>query len=448
MRACSLLPSARLLRSLTLAALLCLCSPALAQRQEPTKNDPKVLTAFRDVVARAGDVVARIQSGGKDVALGVVVDPAGLVLTKHSQLASENVVVLGGKTYDAKLVGVENAHDLALLKIDASGLKAVQWKPAKEATPGDWVATPGTGKEPVAVGVVSVATRNMPARSYPPATNPNSGYLGINLADAEGGVKVGGVQENTAAAKAGLKVGDVILTINARPIPDPETLMNTIARFKPNDKIKIKIKREDKEEEIEATLGKRPSNLSRGDFQNRLGNEMSERRTGFPVILQHDTVLRPTDCGGPLVDLDGKVIGINIARAGRTESYAIPSESVLALLPDLKSGKLAPPVVKVPDSTKVTPVKKKFEKEETAVKEAQEKLATAEATATAAKKVLDQAKDAADKFGNKEAALIEVYKRTQELAGRMDRQVVEAKKTLETAKADLDKARKDAKKEK
>ena len=69
---------------------------------------------------------------------------------------------------------------------------------------------------------------------------------------------------------------------------------------------------------------------------------MSKKRGGFPVILQHDTVIKPTDCGGPLVDLDGKAVGINIARAGRTESYAIPTEAVLGLIADLKSGKLAP----------------------------------------------------------------------------------------------------------
>ena len=46
------------------------------------------------------------------------------------------------------------------------------------------------------------------------------------------------------------------------------------------------------------------------------------------MILQHDSVLKPSECGGPLVDLDGKVVGINIARAGRTETYAIPSEVV------------------------------------------------------------------------------------------------------------------------
>ena len=97
------------------------------------------------------------------------------------------------------------------------------------------------------------------------------------------------------------------------------------------------------EKELEATLDKRPIDLfNRGDRMNALGSELSRKRTGFPVILQHDTIIKPKDCGGPLVDLDGKTVGINIARAGRTESYAIPTEAVVALLGDLESGKLAP----------------------------------------------------------------------------------------------------------
>ena len=52
-------------------------------------------------------------------------------------------------------------------------------------------------------------------------------------------------------------------------------------------------------------------------------------------------MLKPNECGGPLVDLDGRVIGLNIARAGRTETYAIPSEVILQLLPELLAAKPA-----------------------------------------------------------------------------------------------------------
>ncbi|MEX2027294.1 MAG: S1C family serine protease, partial [Pirellulaceae bacterium] len=58
--------------------------------------------------------------------------------------------------------------------------------------------------------------------------------------------------------------------------------------------------------------------------------------------IQHDTVLKPSECGGPIVDLSGKVVGINIARGGRVESYALPATLVRSLLPDLMSGKLNP----------------------------------------------------------------------------------------------------------
>ena len=69
---------------------------------------------------------------------------------------------------------------------------------------------------------------------------------------------------------------------------------------------------------------------------------MNDRSSDFPAVFQHDTVLQPNQSGGPLVDLDGHVIGINIARAGRTESYALPADLILPLIEPMKSGKMAP----------------------------------------------------------------------------------------------------------
>ena len=61
------------------------------------------------------------------------------------------------------------------------------------------------------------------------------------------------------------------------------------------------------------------------------------------------------DCGGPLVDLSGKVIGINIARAGRTETYALPADVVQALLGPLENGKLAPVNANAPHAVTTQP---------------------------------------------------------------------------------------------
>ncbi len=43
-------------------------------------------------------------------------------------------------------------------------------------------------------------------------------------------------------------------------------------------------------------------------------------------MLQHDLPLSPIDMGSPLLDLEGHVIGINIARVDRVTTFALPSE--------------------------------------------------------------------------------------------------------------------------
>jgi serine protease Do len=84
-----------------------------------------------------------------------------------------------------------------------------------------------------------------------------------------------------------------------------------------------------------------PGLMDRHDFQNSLGGQLSVRRFGFPLAFQHDTVLEPEDCGGPVVDVDGKVVGFNISRAGRTESYALPVSEVQLVFSKLLGAKMS-----------------------------------------------------------------------------------------------------------
>jgi serine protease Do len=330
---------------LTGALLLAEARPPLARAQAKEtveiKSSPRFLAAFRDVVGKVSKSTVRIQCGGKDTALGVVVSTDGFILTKHSDLVEPlTVKFANGTELNGKLVGVNPEHDLAMLKVLAGGLTPVTWTDSKVALVGDFVASCGTGSDPVCVGILSVASRKLPKAGFKPS--PSSGYLGIGLEDAgkDQGVKVAQVMPGTAAAKANLQVGDIITAVGERPIKDSETLIKTLQKFKPGDKITLKILRDEESKKVEVELGLRPPD--RADFQNSLGSELSKRRDGFPTVLQHDSVIRPADCGGPLVDLEGRVIGINIARAGRVESFAIPSEVIQPLLADLMSGKLAP----------------------------------------------------------------------------------------------------------
>jgi serine protease Do len=328
---------------LAIACALILAVPAFAQRTPSELNqkvNPQILAAMAEVVTKPSLYTVVVNCQKKEAALGTIVGTDGWIVTKASEMKLPITVKLkDGRELDARLVGFHTDYDLAMLKVDATGLPVAEWKNSKEATTGSWVATVGQGKEPLNIGVISVETRNMPKE--PPRPKPNSGFLGIMMDAAEGGVLVKEVMKDTAASKCGLKVNDIIVGVDEKTIKSREAIQEMLSSRKAGDDVMLKIMREGKEMTLKATLGKREAD--RGDIQNSMGSKLSDRRNNFPIILQHDTVIKPTECGGPLVDLDGKVVGINIARAGRVESYAVPSEIVQSLQFDLATGKYPPP---------------------------------------------------------------------------------------------------------
>jgi serine protease Do len=366
---------------------ICLCvvlgaiSPLRADSSDfpVPKANPRMLAAFREVVAKPSQSTVRVLCQEKETALGTIVRADGYIVTKASELKAPILCKLkSGKEYSAKLVGVEMKNDLALLKVEAQGLTPIQWVNSKSATAGSWLASAGAESDPVAIGVVSVATRTLSpqdlAMSYRTPPPPNSGYLGIGIEPIMGGAKISHVEEKSPAARAGIKAGDIVLTVAGSRVPDPEQLVKLIQAFKPGDQVLMRIKRGEEELEFKAKLDRRPDRgrFDRADFQNSLGSQLSKRRGGFPTVLQHDTVLRPVDCGGPIVDLDGKAVGLNIARAGRVESYALPSELVQSLLPDLIAGKYAPP--REDEVARALAWQKKLNAAEAEVKAAEDKL--------------------------------------------------------------------------
>lgn len=301
------------------------------------KSGPAIRRAFRDLIDESQPGIVEIYREDKLVALGAVMNPEGDILTKASELKGEVQCKLhDGRRLPAELIATHRDTDLALLKVEAENLSEIEWERSLRPDVGQWFVTPGLKELPLSVGIVSVADRTIP---------PDRAVLGISIADEDKGPRITKVYDESGADKAGLKVGDIVTRVADQVVKTGRSLSSRIGKMRPGDSLKLDILRDEKEMEIRATLGYPQKEMSvfqsRGNFQNRLGGKLSTRRGGFKSIVQHDSILAPNECGGPVIGLTGKALGLNIARGGRTESYALPAQTVIATYEHLKADYLA-----------------------------------------------------------------------------------------------------------
>ena len=339
---------------------------------------------------------------------GVIISEDGYIVTNNHVIEGATklrVTLPDGRAFDAKTIGTDPATDVALIKIDASGLPTLPFGSSDDLRLGEWVLAIGYPMElqsTITAGIVSAKARQLGALNNrygiesfiqtDAAVNPgNSGgalvntrgelvgintiiktstgsYVGYSFAVPEtivrkvvvdlkesgvvqravlgisfraidqqfidelgddsdikeiGGIYVASVAEGGAASEAGLRKGDVILSVDGVAVNDSATFLEQIGKRRPGDEITLKLRRGEKEITTKATL------------QNKAGETslLSPESVDVEAALggQFETI---SEKSAKALDIRGGVQVVKIKQGGLLERARIKEGYIITHIND------------------------------------------------------------------------------------------------------------------
>ena len=282
--------------------------------RNPFMDDPFFRHFFGD---HTGEETQRRSGLGS----GVIVSADGYVLTNNHVIegADEIQVALNdGRKLKAKVVGTDPESDLAVIRLDTTEkLPVIAFAPADNLQVGDVVLAIGNPfgvGQTVTSGIVSALGRTHlgintfenfiqtdaainPGNSGGALVDSNGNLIGINTAiysQSGGSMGIGfaipvtrgwigveiqeitpelaesfrlpngsgaliaGVMRGSPADKAGIKPGDVLLSIGDREVTDAQEMLSLIASLTPGQSHPFHIRRANQETTLAVVIGKRP----------------------------------------------------------------------------------------------------------------------------------------------------------------------------------------------
>ncbi|NWA27117.1 DegQ family serine endoprotease [Pseudomonas gingeri] len=122
--------------------------------------------------------------------------------------------------------------------------------------------------------------------------------------DKPAGALVAQVQDGGPAAKGGLLVGDVILSMNGQPIEMSADLPHLVGALKAGEKASLEVIREGKRKTVDLTVGAIPDEGKEMDIAKANGAERSSNRLGISVVELSDDQKKDNDLKGGVVIKD------------------------------------------------------------------------------------------------------------------------------------------------
>lgn len=307
--------------------------PRIPQADQETINRQaaQIFKALRAVNFEAGKVVFPLYSGRRQVGYGVSLGEEKL-LTKASEVVRRPRLFTSnheGKSLSAEVIGTYPDRDLAVVRVPGLKAPAAKWTDAEALPEGTFLAAIRADGEAQAMGVLSVRERSL--------RSADQGFLGIQMDPREAGNGVGVVKvvPESAAAEAGIRAGDRIIEIAGEKVSGFYELSTRLRRLQAGETPEIRLVRGEQNLIVEPTLKGREIREGvspRLQRMDQMSGSQSRVRGDFPSVIQSDMELEAKDAGLPVVDLEGRIVGMVIARAGRISTLVLPGDEIIEIL--------------------------------------------------------------------------------------------------------------------
>ena len=158
------LPDLSAIAARAIPSVMNISSLQVVRQASPFTSDP----LFRYFFGDRDDLSAPRNRVSQSLGSGVVVSPEGYILTNNHVVgdarAQVSVVMPDKRELKAKIIGVDEFTDIALLKIDAHGLPVLPWGDSSKLKVAEWVLAIGNPyqlNQTVTLGIVSALGRTL-----------------------------------------------------------------------------------------------------------------------------------------------------------------------------------------------------------------------------------------------------------------------------------------------
>jgi serine protease Do len=286
----------------------------------------KSMIEAENTIARPVARIESILNKSKIYALGTLFNFGGVsyVLGKSS-IVGDLIVVKPTKdqSINGQVAFRDEKRDLVLLKLDQPITTGISYESSKKTSGemplGQFLYSPLPDGE----GSWSV----IGSQKFSLEAKFRAGYSGAGTVIKNGKLILELIVANSGASEAELKVGDEIIAVDGKRVSTPESYITQVRKKLPGEVSIFTRIRDGKTEKIAVKLAKYPV-ITPNHPASYFEGGRSGISDGFNNVYVHDSRLVPSECGGPVFDLNGKLVGINIARYSRTSNIILSTSEI------------------------------------------------------------------------------------------------------------------------